>query len=388
MTHADLLYSNPNYAHGCHPQSLQSYFESIDLTLPCKSTPAAPSPFFSSDSSRTDSRRVTLQKVFRRINYRSYLGKSQLTEWILYKYRRGCKPVTLATNCGFIVPFLVFVGQSGKNSLEQISKADLEAFVEHQQDRGLKPLTVDGMLRSIYAFIRYLVEADFLPADMLVKKIRIKVPKPLPKAMDPIDVQQLLAAINDIRDRALILLLLRTGMRIGELLNTTVDDLNLAEQKIFIMQGEKNSVGRTVCISDDACSALKAWMRIRDISQKYLFYGQRHNPLSYSRAREILRTYLKKASLSHKGYTMHCLRHTFATDLLNAGMRLECLQQLLGHSSLEMTLRYARLTDKTREEEYFKAMARIEKGAIDEHHQLDHQLPPVFEKTQLFTEHT
>ena len=66
-------------------------------------------------------------------------------------------------------------------------------------------------------------------------------------------------------------------------------------------------------------------------------------------------------------------------------MRLECLQQLLGHSSLEMTLRYARLTDKTREEEYFKAMARIEKGEIDEHYRLDRQLPPVFEKTQLFS---
>ena len=68
-------------------------------------------------------------------------------------------------------------------------------------------------------------------------------------------------------------------------------------------------------------------------------------------------------------------------------MRLECLQQLLGHSSLEMTLRYARLTDKTREEEYYKAMARIEKGAVDEHHRLDHQLPPIFEKTQLFSQH-
>ena len=66
--------------------------------------------------------------------------------------------------------------------------------------------------------------------------------------------------------------------------------------------------------------------------------------------------------LSFKGYTVHCLRHTFATELLNAGMRLECLQQLLGHSNLEVTRIYARLTDKTREEEYFKAMAIIEKG--------------------------
>ena len=388
MALAALSFINPNYTHGCHPQSRQSYFDSIDLTSPRKSTPTAPSPVFSSDASRTDCRGITLDKVFRRINRCSYPGKSQLTEWILYKYRRGCKPVTLATNCGFIVPFLVFIGQMGKTAVEQISKADLEAYVEHQQDRGLKPITIDGTLRSIYAFIRYLVEADLLPADLLVKKIQIQVPKPLPRAMDPADTKRFLATIDNVRDRALILLLLRTGMRIGELLNTSIDDLNLAEQKIFIMIGEKNRLGRTVCISDDAGSALKGWMRIRDSSQKYLFYGQERYPLSYSRARDILRIYLEKAGLSHKGYTLHCLRHTFATDLLNAGMRLGCLQQLLGHSSLEMTLRYARLTDKTREQEYYKAMAHIEKGAVDEHHRLDHQLPPVFEKTQLFSEYS
>jgi integrase len=59
------------------------------------------------------------------------------------------------------------------------------------------------------------------------------------------------------------------------------------------------------------------------------------------------------------------MRHTCASELLNAGMRLECLQKLLGHTNAEITRRYARLTDKTREEEYFKAMERIERGEID-----------------------
>jgi site-specific recombinase XerD len=75
--------------------------------------------------------------------------------------------------------------------------------------------------------------------------------------------------------------------------------------------------------------------------------------------------YLKDAGLAHKGYTIHCLRHTYASELLNAGMRLEVLQQLMGHQDIEVTRRYARLTDKTREEEYFRAMALIEKGEID-----------------------
>ena len=60
---------------------------------------------------------------------------------------------------------------------------------------------------------------------------------------------------------------------------------------------------------------------------------------------------------------IHCLRHTFATDLLNAGMRLECLQQLLGHAKIDVTRIYAKLSDQTREEEYFRAMAKIERGS-------------------------
>ena len=85
----------------------------------------------------------------------------------------------------------------------------------------------------------------------------------------------------------------------------------------------------------------------------------------------MFRKYLKKADLGHKSYTLHCLRHTFASEMLNAGMRLECLQPLLGHSNIEVTRRYAKLTDKTREEEYFRAMQIIERGEIDGDYRLD-----------------
>jgi integrase len=74
---------------------------------------------------------------------------------------------------------------------------------------------------------------------------------------------------------------------------------------------------------------------------------------------------LKNAGLEYSGYTLHCLRHTFATELLNARMPLECLRVLLGHTSLEVTRIYARLSDKTRENEYFMAMERILRGDPD-----------------------
>jgi site-specific recombinase XerD len=127
-----------------------------------------------------------------------------------------------------------------------------------------------------------------------------------------------------------------------------------------------------VYYSDDAQEALVAWLKERDPFKDRLFYGQGRDSLGYEAARTMFKKYLEKAALLYKGYTLHCLRHTFASELLNAGMRLECLQVLMGHTSVEVTRRYARLTDRTREEEYFKAMTIIQRGEIDGHYQLDH----------------
>jgi integrase/recombinase XerD len=129
--------------------------------------------------------------------------------------------------------------------------------------------------------------------------------------------------------------------------------------------------GRVVYLSADAQSALHEWIKTRAVDSAYLFYGHRGRPLCYEAAREMFHKYLVKAELSQNSYTLHCLRHTFASELLNAGMRLECLQQLLGHSDIEMTRRYARLTDNTRKEEYFKAMQIIERGQINGHYRRD-----------------
>jgi integrase len=132
--------------------------------------------------------------------------------------------------------------------------------------------------------------------------------------------------------------------------------------RILIYEAEKTGVGRVAYYSDDAKEALLSWLRVKNTFKENLFYGQGDKPLSYEAVRCMFNKYLEKAGLLYSGYTLHCLRHTFATDLLNARMPLECLRVLLGHTSLEVTRIYARLTDKTREEEYFKAMERILKG--------------------------
>lgn len=289
-------------------------------------------------------------------------GKTHVEEYYRSMYRRNFRPRTYFSSLIAIYIFLTGVRDSGKTRLEEITKNDIEAFIEHEQDRGLMLSTVRTRLHCVNAFLGYAIDTGFVSADVLARRIRLKKPEALPRAMDPDDLRQFLSGIDNPRDRAMLIVLLRTGMRIGELLNTRIQDLHLRDRKVDICEGEKNRMGRVVYLSDDAIDALKAWLRKRDVRPEFLFYAQGRKSMAYSTARLIFEQYIVKAGLTNKGYSLHALRHTFASELLNAGMRIECLQPLMGHSSLDVTRRYARLTDKTREEEYFRAMTVIERG--------------------------
>ena len=314
-------------------------------------------------------------------------GKEHVEEYFRYMYRRNFRPKTYASNLGAIYIFLTVVRDSGKTRLEEITKHDLEAFIEHEQDRGLMLSTVRTRLHCANAFLRYVIEAEVVSGDVLARRIRLKKPETLPRAMDPDDVKRLLSIIDHTRDRAMVTVLLRTGMRIGELLNTKMLDLHLKDRRIDIYEGEKNRLGRVVYLSDDAVGALKAWLKMRDAHKEFLFYANGRKNMSYSTSHLVFERCLTKAGLAHKGYSLHALRHTFASELLNAGMRIECLQPLMGHSSLDVTRRYAQLTDKTREEEYFRAMTIIERGEIDGHYRRDHQIQALLKEKERLTQH-
>ncbi len=314
-------------------------------------------------------------------------GKEHVAEYCRHIYRRNFRPKTYISNLTAIQVFLTVVKDSGKHRLEEITKQDIETFIEHEQDRGLMLSTVRTRLHCANAFLGYLIEIGVVSADVLARRIRLKKPEALPRAMDPDDINKLLCVINNTKDRAMITVLLRTGMRIGELLGTKMRDLHLKDRRIDIYEGEKNRIGRVVYLSDDAMAALKAWLKIREVDHEFLFYARGSRTMCYSTAHLIFSRCLKKAGLAHKGYSLHALRHTFASELLNAGMRIECLQPLMGHTSLDVTRRYARLTDKTREEEYFRAMTIIERGEIDGHYRIDHQVQAFLEEKERLTEY-
>jgi integrase/recombinase XerD len=336
-----------------------------------------------------DSSVIPLHKLLSRLTGIDLPCKDQLDAYLRHLTRRNRRPKTLYSVFTSIVFFLVMIKGSGKDRLEDVTKGDIEAFIEREQDRGIKITTVRTRLVSILAFLRYWMEEGIVSPEVFFRRIRLQMPERLPRAMDPDDVQKLLSVIDDTRDRAMILVLLRTGMRIGELLSTRMIDIHLKERKIEIYEGEKNRLGRIVYLSEDAIYALEAWFRERAKWKEYLFHGRgrMNERICYSTARTRFMRCVQEAGLIQKGYTVHSLRHTFATELLNAGMRLECLQVLLGHRGIEETRRYARLTDKTREEEYFKAMSRIERRDNSDDDRQPHELAAILEATELLAQH-
>jgi integrase/recombinase XerD len=343
--------------------------------------PESPPPV--PDGLNTGLQNHLIEKCLKQLVKKGLLGRPYVQDYLYDQKRRNCRPSTIRSSFSTLMVFLSYLKERGKSSLETTTREDLSSFIEHEQDRGMQPNTVSTRLRLLYAFLRYLVDREAAHPDLLKRKLRVKVPEALPRAIDPEDVRQLLAVIEKHRDRAMILVLLRTGMRIGELLATRMSEVNLREKQIIIMEAQKTRVGRVAYLSADACAALGVWLNQRDPAKERLFYGQGRQRLSYTAVRTRFTKYLEEAGLAHKGYSLHGLRHTCATELLNAGMRLECLQQLLGHSSIDMTRRYARLTDNTRREEYFRAMAIIEKGEGYGHHRRHPELPPVLEAKEL-----
>jgi integrase/recombinase XerD len=362
---------------------IEDFLSSGPFSILLREAERCQDPRYAKEVRRKNKTELGLEKYFVPFEAQSLPGLEEVKEHLRAKYRRNFKPSTLAGTAATLKLFLTFFQQQGKTQVEQLGRQDIEAFVEHEHARGMTPNTVRTRYSYVHAFVVFLIDNGILSPEVIFRPIRIKLPEPLPRAIPPEQIQALLAVLEDPRDRALILVLLRTGMRIGELLSTQMPDVNMPGRSIAIRQASKNITGRVVYLSDDACEALEGWFEVRDERNAFLLYSRHRHTMSYACARAILHKHLKQAGLTGKGYGLHSLRHTFATDMLNAGMRIECLQQMLGHSNLEMTRRYARLTDVTREKEYFQAMEVLQKGVTDGHDQLDSELQAILEEKKL-----
>lgn len=174
-----------------------------DQPPPCSFTP--PRLFFSPIAGslpvrQPDARRRGLDRATARLINSRFPGADTAVEYLRDKYTKNLSASTIGQSGRICLSFLAFL-QRRDTDIFKVSRKDISAFVAQEHDRGLKVNSVRGHLRSLYTFINYLVDKELLPYDILHKKIRIKEPEVLPKAIPPEDIDVLLSAITSVRDR-------------------------------------------------------------------------------------------------------------------------------------------------------------------------------------------
>ena len=216
------------------PDLLVNAEHNIRVDHPESSLPTLnPQPGESVTARKERLRRLTFVRIVQKISKQDIVGKEYAIQYLRHKFRRNCKKNSLI-NMEISLRFFLTELQIKGRTLEAINREDIEAFIEHEQDRGLSVGCVHSRLKMIYSFVGYLVEMKVVDAAVLTKKLRLKLPESLPRAIDPEDLKILFSVMKNTRDRAIFLMLLRTGMRIGELLDLRVSDIYLPENKVLI----------------------------------------------------------------------------------------------------------------------------------------------------------
>lgn len=242
--------------------------------------------------------------------------------------------------------------------IEEVTSEKISHYIDFLRRRTLKPKTINCHLQRIRQFYYYLSREEQVPAPNPVKKGHsLRLSRPLPKALKEEELETLFSAVDNKRDRAMFMLMLRSGLRVEEVANLSFGAINVKLQSIIIYD-PKWGKDRVAYVSDDALEALLDYLRVRPASKaKKVFLVDkgtyRGKPLSVRGIQKRMEYYAKKTGLS---LSCHNLRHTWADQMLNADAQLETVQDLLGHSWITTTQRYCRLSNQKVKRDYFRAM--------------------------------
>jgi len=275
--------------------------------------------------------------------------------------RRNYSPATIRGIMYLLTAFIQALSPEQQAQLNLVDRHTISAYIDRLQARSLQGATINNHLSAIRKFFRFLLNQGLVERNPVLESHYLREREaPLPQAMTDEDVRHFLAVIGDKMDRAMFLLLLRSGLRIGELASLNLADVDLEQQTVRIERGEKNGRGRIVYFSSDAKAALEAWLAQRapfpEVSR--LFFTKKTKRIQVCTINEHFKRYLAQAGIE-KPYSAKSLRHTFATQLLNAGVPLTTLQELLGHDYITTTQLYARLSDRIKRQNYFAAMEQV-----------------------------
>jgi site-specific recombinase XerD len=279
------------------------------------------------------------------IRYRRFLKRMNISPNTVKNYLNGLKLFVIWLD----VP------------IEETTYRKIVAYMDYLLGKRLKPKTINCYLNSVCQFYHYLAEDEEVPIVNPVKKPNImKLPRGLPKHLKEEQIEILFKSLKGPRDRAMFMIMLRCGLRVEEVAHLSLGNIDLKRRILFIQDG-KGAKDRIVYISNDALHALLEYLRVRPTNKvKKVFLVEKGpltgQPISIRGIQKRMEYYARRTNLK---ISCHHLRHTMATQMLNADTDLSTIQDLLGHNSIRTTQRYCRISNPKVRRDYFKAMEVI-----------------------------
>lgn len=286
-----------------------------------------------------------------------------------HKLGEGIKEKTIKNYLALAKPFIASL-PSERQNIGDILPSDITNFLAHERARGLSPVTVRGMWRTLDLFFGWASSNRELgnpPNPMFLspdKKIKApKIPKKEPRRARLSDLQRVIDAIPTntwpaLRDRAILCLLMDTGLRVGEAAALDISDIDIKQRLLLVRAGKGDKDRRVPFTEGTAKALLRYWLAKPVYSGTAVFLSAKGGHTDAVRGRmsvtgieQMLQRLCKAAGVAH--INPHSIRHAFACKAIDDGIRLEVIQKLMGHHDAGFTAKvYAHLSTKAIEKEY------------------------------------
>ena len=260
-----------------------------------------------------------------------------------------------------------FVAYAGEIPLEEVGPPLIRAYRAHLTDRDLSLHSIHGHQRAIRRLFSWLTEEGITERNIALDVPLVRLPPQAPKALTDEDLQRLLARLpaEDVRDRAIILLLADTGCRVGGLCSLTIDSLDLPNRCAMVV--EKGQRGRRIYFTEKTAKTLTLYMSVRPESDSNaLFLSASGTALTTNGIRLMLARVGERAGVKGR-VNAHSFRHAFARSFLRNGGNLATLGRLLGHTpGSPITAKYYAVWDDRELQEFHDRYSPLSNlGGVD-----------------------
>ena len=275
------------------------------------------------------------------------------------KYELNYSFYTIKEYVLHVKDFITYCDNNGVNYLS-LSKDDVINYLKFLDEQKLSNKSIGTILSSLRCFYSYLLDNGYINLNIFKLISNPKLEKKLPSFLSYEEIRIVLDSIDtdnilSIRNKMIIELLYATGIRVSELRNIKINDIDFNNKSIKVFG--KGSKERIVFFGDYAYDAIKLYLDNRELKSEYLILNNKGKQISVRGIELIIKNVIDKACIKTK-VSPHTFRHTFATHMLNNGCPLKSVQELLGHASLSSTEIYTHITDDYIKSEYLKNMPR------------------------------